>query len=394
MDTYQKLFEIYTKSISINDFVKNITREINNPIALINENFQIISYSDNDLYNDSFYDEATKIGFWSLSFAKKITDEFKDGSEYKIIDYINEHRRLFIRLTYDNKFVGYCVILEINKNLDSHNKEFIKAASIIFAKSIYTFDPISKDISNETFLINLINHIYISRQIYLERLKRSNFQQNADSYIFIFNIKNIKNGKEDYFLKALREINSKLILVLKDDYLICYLNENYSSSTFSKIDNLLFKYHLDGIVSSKILDLYKLDEIFSLNVKLLTALNNSFLEYKLYKEEDYKIILPFLEIDKDILFSFLNEKIAKLYHYDLINKTNYIDTLYAYILNERSLNEASKILYLHKNTILYRLDKIKNIANINLENYNEKLSYIFSIVLLYYLLNELHKINL
>ncbi len=394
MDTYQKLFEIYTKSISINDFVKNITREINNPIALINENFQIISYSDNDLYNDSFYDEATKIGFWSLSFAKKITDEFKDGSEYKIIDYINEHRRLFIRLTYDNKFVGYCVILEINKNLDSHNKEFLKAASIIFAKSIYTFDPISKDISNETFLINLINHIYISRQIYLERLKRSNFQQNTDSYIFIFNIKNIKNGKEDYFLKALREINSKLILVLKDDYLICYLNENYSSSTFSKIDNLLFKYHLDGIVSSKILDLYKLDEIFSLNVKLLTALNNSFLEYKLYKEEDYKIILPFLETDKNILFSFLNEKIAKLYHYDLINKTNYIDTLYAYILNERSLNEASKILYLHKNTILYRLDKIKNIANINLENYNEKLSYIFSIVLLYYLLNELHKINL
>ena len=394
MDTYQKLFEIYTKSISINDFVKNITREINNPIALINENFQIISYSDNDLYNDSFYDEATKKGFWSLSFAKKITDEFNDGSEYKIIDYINEHRRLFIRLTYDNKFVGYCVILEINKNLDSLNKEFVKAASIIFAKSIYTFDPISKDISNETFLINLINHIYISRQIYLERLKRSNFQQNTDSYIFIFNIKNIKNEKEDYFLKALREINSKLILVLKDDYLICYLNENYSSSTFSKIDNLLFTYHLGGIVSSKILDLYKLDEIFSLNVKLLTALNNSFLEYKLYKEEDYKIILPFLEIDKNILFSFLNEKIAKLYHYDLINKTNYIDTLYAYLLNERSLNEASKILYLHKNTILYRLDKIKNIANINLENYNEKLSYIFSIVLLYYLLNELHKINL
>ena len=118
------------------------------------------------------------------------------------------------------------------------------------------------------------------------------------------------------------------------------------------------------------------------------------MEYKLYKEEDYKIILPFLEIDKNILFSFLNEKIAKLYHYDLINKTNYIDTLYAYILNERSLNEASKILYLHKNTILYRLDKIKIIANINLENYNEKLSYIFSIVLLYYLLNELHKINL
>lgn len=230
--------------------------------------------------------------------------------------------------------------------------------------------------------------------MYLERLKRSNFHQNTDSYIFIFNIKNIKNEKEDYFLKALREINSKLISVLKDDYLICYLNENYSSSTFSKIDNLLFTYHLDGIVSSKILDLYKLDEIFSLNVKLLTALNNSFLEYKLYKEEDYKIILPFLEIDKNILFSFLNEKIAKLYHYDLINKTNYIDTLYAYILNERSLNEASKILYLHKNTILYRLDKIKNIANINLENYNEKLSYIFSIVLLYYLLNELHKINL
>lgn len=54
MDVYKKLFDMYTNSISINEFIKSVTREINNPIALINENFQIIAYSDNDLYNELF----------------------------------------------------------------------------------------------------------------------------------------------------------------------------------------------------------------------------------------------------------------------------------------------------------------------------------------------------
>ena len=392
MDVYKKLFDMYTNSISINEFIKSVTREINNPIALINENFQIIAYSDNDLYNDAFYDEAIKKGYWTLSFAKKIQDEFRDGSEYKIIDFINNHRRLFIKLKYNERFIGYCVVLEINKKIEDIDHDFLRAATIIFAKSLYTFDPISKDLNNETFLINLINHLYQNRQIYLERLKRTNISQNDCSNLLIFDVSGIKDTKEDIFLSKIRLIYRKFILSFKDNFLIAFTNEDLSEDVLNKLDNVLFTYKIVGIMSSHILDLYRLDEIYKLNLKLLMTIRNSVNEYKLYDEERYKIILPFLGIDKNLLFSFINYKISKVYQYDTLNGTNFIDTIYVYLINDHSLSEASKILYLHKNTVLYRLDRIKELFGINFDSTKEKTAYLYSIVLLYYLLNKVNKI--
>lgn len=392
MDVYKKLFDMYTNSISINEFIKSVTREINNPIALINENFQIIAYSDNNLYNDAFYDEAIKKGYWTLSFAKKIQDEFRDGSEYKIIDFINNHRRLFIKLKYNERFIGYCVVLEINKKIEDIDHDFLRAATIIFAKSLYTFDPISKDLNNETFLINLINHLYQNRQIYLERLKRTNISQNDCSHLLLFDVSGIKDTKEDIFLGKIRLIYGKFILSFKDNYLIAFTNEDLSEDVLNKLDNVLFTYKIVGIMSSHILDLYRLDEIYKLNLKLLMTIRNSVNEYKLYDEERYKIILPFLGIDKNLLFSFINYKISKVYQYDTLNGTNFIDTIYVYLINDHSLSEASKILYLHKNTVLYRLDRIKELFGINFDSTKEKAAYLYSIVLLYYLLNKVNKI--
>lgn len=395
MDLYEKLFDIYTKSITINDFVKNVTREINNPIALVNENFQIIAYSDNDLYNDQFYDEATKNGYRTLSFSKRIYDEFSDGSEYKIIDFINEHRRLFIKLMYQDRFIGYCVVLEINRKLEDLDKNFLKAATMIFAKSIYTFDPIYKDISNESFIVNLINHLYQNRQIFLERLKRTDIKQNDSSYILLFDLNNIKNRKEDEFLIKARQINPKFILVFKDNYLLAFSEETLNDNIVDKLDNLLFTYKIEGIISSRIIDLYMLDVIYRLNIKLLKRLSSSLKEYRLFNEENYKMILPFLEIDdKLLLYSFINTKIMQLHNFDSLNNSNLIDTLYIYLINDRSLNEASKLLYLHKNTILYRLDKIKEQFGLNLDSQGEKISYISSIALLYYLENRIDKIKI
>ena len=145
-------------------------------------------------------------------------------------------------------------------------------------------------------------------------------------------------------------------------------------------------------MSSHILDLYRLDEIYKLNLKLLMTIRNSVNEYKLYDEERYKIILPFLGIDKNLLFSFINYKISKVYQYDTLNGTNFIDTIYVYLINDHSLSEASKILYLHKNTVLYRLDRIKELFGINFDSTKEKAAYLYSIVLLYYLLNKVNKI--
>lgn len=53
--------------------------------------------------------------------------------------------------------------------------------------------------------------------------------------------------------------------------------------------------------------------------------------------------------------------IREIWIYDKINKTSYIETIYTYLTTGKSLVESAKLLYVHRNTIVHRLNKIIDI---------------------------------
>lgn len=74
------------------------------------------------------------------------------------------------------------------------------------------------------------------------------------------------------------------------------------------------------------------------------------------------------QIPKDNLIYFCNQKIWKIYEYDKVNETNYLDTLRVYLQTNRSIKMTSSYLYLHRNTINYRILKIKELFKIDLDD--------------------------
>ncbi|MBR7076888.1 MAG: helix-turn-helix domain-containing protein [Lachnospiraceae bacterium] len=59
--------------------------------------------------------------------------------------------------------------------------------------------------------------------------------------------------------------------------------------------------------------------------------------------------------------------------------------LYAYLICERNISAASDYLYIHRNTMTYRLKKIDSLVNINYDDPKERQYLILSY--------EMHKIN-
>ncbi len=61
---------------------------------------------------------------------------------------------------------------------------------------------------------------------------------------------------------------------------------------------------------------------------------------------------------------------------------NYLETIGALIENEYNLNKTSDWLHVHKNTLVYRLDKIREILNMNplSQNSTENLWNVFTII--------------
>ncbi|MCY9591898.1 PucR family transcriptional regulator [Paenibacillus chitinolyticus] len=73
--------------------------------------------------------------------------------------------------------------------------------------------------------------------------------------------------------------------------------------------------------------------------------------------------------------AFTEKKIGKLSKYDRDNGTDLVPTFHAYLAAGGSLIEAANKLYIHRNSVKYRLDRIKDIADIDMEDTSKRLIY-------------------
>lgn len=82
------------------------------------------------------------------------------------------------------------------------------------------------------------------------------------------------------------------------------------------------------------------------------------------------------------LGDFADDRIRTLAEVDAHSNTNYLHTLDVYLRCERRLNESANRLFVHRNTLLYRIARIKRILDDDLENSEVRLRLIFSIEVL------------
>ena len=76
---------------------------------------------------------------------------------------------------------------------------------------------------------------------------------------------------------------------------------------------------------------------------------------------------------KEELQMFFENTIASLVQYDLENGTNLVDTLEAYFKHHGNISEAAKETYVHRNTFIYRMDKVKAVLKTELRDPEELL---------------------
>lgn len=106
--------------------------------------------------------------------------------------------------------------------------------------------------------------------------------------------------------------------------------------------------------------------------------------YFLYKDYALDYLLE-KSTDKTIPSVHMPPGLQKLMDYDAENQTSYTDLLRIYLECERNIAQTARITYQHRNTVIYRLNKIEEITGTNLNNPRERLMYQLS----YYLLERM-----
>ncbi len=99
----------------------------------------------------------------------------------------------------------------------------------------------------------------------------------------------------------------------------------------------------------------------------------------------YQII--FTVEDISILEEYYNNIMSPLENYDKYHNTNYVQTLLNYLKYEGSIQAVAEATFTHRNTVNYRMKKIREILGANLETMEERFPY----QLAYYIQPLLHR---
>ncbi|MCL2391793.1 MAG: helix-turn-helix domain-containing protein [Oscillospiraceae bacterium] len=76
-----------------------------------------------------------------------------------------------------------------------------------------------------------------------------------------------------------------------------------------------------------------------------------------------------------------NSAVVRLNNYDVTNGTTFLSTLEAYLMNNNSLIKTASQLYIHKNTMTYRLKCIEKIVEMDLNDPDERLGILLSCII-------------
>lgn len=368
---------------SLDKITEKAAKYLNNPIVIINNSYNIIAYSKSIKVNDLTWNNAVERGYITLEFGATLNNwsDIKDKNrkyECLTVNKINKLRRRFYKLVINSELMGYLNVTEVNKDFDDIDEECYYFVSQIFAKEIFIQQKVNtprRHNLNENILLELVHSTYVNRLHFMERIELSNLNINSKYQIVCSNLTNFLsfNADEDYFKHELLcffpsatiIINEKILIILIDIEHPLY-KDFYSKKN---LDRYLKNKKLIFGISDIFTDLFKIKRYETQAIKAYQNkkyLIEHSLNYVFYEQVKSYDLLN--QIPKNNLLYYCNQKILKLYEYDKNNKTNYIETLRVYLETNKSIKMTSNYMYVHRNTINYRILKIKELFKIDLDD--------------------------
>lgn len=366
---------------SLKELLDLYANYIKNQMVVINHNYELLYYTQTNK-GDNVYKEATNAGVWSLELIAIANNAFKNKSEYVILDSINKNkRRLFYKIEH-NTMLGYLVLLEEENSIfDELDYDTLKHLVNSIGKILYLEDYKKNDANIQTFYKALLNSEYKTKDIL--KTKIEDYKVNLDASLLIISLSKASFSQNNYLKVKLESVLAVNAVIAYDDNVLIFLNND--NIPLSKITDILIDNNLTALYVKKILDYFS----FNIYYKALTNLLRFLEESKksvLYFEADYKIYLPFFTDKYNIneIKNFIDLKIMKIYNDDMKNETDNINTLYFYLSYDKSLSIAANKLYIHRNTVSYRLMKMSDMYDMNFNDLMQNKIYLYSIFLVKY----------
>jgi sugar diacid utilization regulator len=301
--------------------------------------------------------------------------------------------RLIKTLINEGKAVGVMVLTAYLRPLEPNDGELMELiSSFVIPCLMRERYRISTDSQTaENYFIQLLDGASYSRDRVNKRLSLLGYAPREYTYTLVICARdgvetNLSQGLDELLdsfapLRACRAFlyNSSLVCVYGSDIPITDWDRQAPQLT-----ELLDNWGLIAGVSRKMDGLEGLKEYYSQAQSVMEIGRRLGRFNTCYPYDSMSSFLLFGRIPAEHLDLYCHQQIRELGEYDRIHNTELCTTLQVYLEQTKSLVRTAEILFVHRNTVRYRINKCMELLGSSLDDGNELFAYILSLRILEY----------
>ncbi len=390
------LYNLIDKALegdSIISLINYASDLVGNALILGSSNNKVLAYSTNYDIMDPLWLENIKNGRYTSDFNEKLRSNSqmrewnKRNGSSKIISLKGDSQpKLVSKITKNNHLLGGIIMIAHHNEITTkHMLQLPLIGKILFDSINIDTSMISENSIYSHILYNLLDEINDTETLEIAGISKPAFPDE----MFVVVARFSKNLENRYLKKNLQieleEIFPKGHSVQYKGYigiLVSKLSENQQKKLelLAKNENITigiswpftnimeFKKYFNQSVMT-----IKLSEIFNDNKKVFFYDDYSYFDLL----KNYKGTIP--------LKYFVHPALKTLHDYDCENNSDLYKTLKVYLEHSKKQTSAAEALYIHKNSLSYRINRIEEITGLDLDNNNILYSLIHSFTINQYL---------
>lgn len=393
------LFSYCYQNNKLDDILRKAHEFLNNPIILVDVSYKIIAMTDDFENYRPDLKKQKALGYVlteNIAFLKKNKphEEVNNQKHYKSSEYSKTKSEWFFSKVYvENTEIAHLAIIGINHKLTLYDYEIIKFLNILISYNLGNREYFrnNKSMLHNYFVTELLNNEIKQPSLLEYRLHQINWK-NKGHYLIatLFESKGtftntkiqlLSNRIKTFFKNyAWTVYNNQIVILLtginKD---FSFFMENSNLITFLEQNNLKISF---SDFYSNLLDTHRYYVQSQFPIRYVKEKQTSDV---IFFYENHKLEHVFSILQKETnLSDFYYQKIIDISNYDKTNKTSLLRTLDIYIQHVNNPTVASEKLFIHKNTLFYRINKIKELFSLDLNNGDIRFQIQFTLKLLNY----------
>lgn len=384
-----EIIELYNNvlnGIEIDKLINDMSILLERSIVLCDSSFRIITYSTDFPVTDSIWEKNVLRGFCSYEFIMEIKKLVPNLFQVHTTDPFLVHcdasqeQKLVCPVIYNNQMIAYLLLLDNQKGIPDYARTCIQNFSHMVTFSL-------KQLPNFHYLLgdmmdNILDEFMETGDIKTARGRIEAAGVSIPSSFYCLTCFPIENTQmnQKYVKRSLRQLFNGCIISVYEDSIICLIPKNLLIiEDLENNTNLKKGIRCIG-VSPCLTDLEDVRRGYDLAKRtcelydLLHSKKQSLNEPCFVREyKDYKFHnLLFSCHDKRVLKDNVHPSLEILLRYDSKNNTNLFETLRSYLEHNLSIADTATSMYIHRNTISYRLSRITELVHLDLNNHQTR----------------------